>query len=413
MISRIISFILSIIIAVVSVLLLAPSFIVPIHASASDLRPDWDSQDWAEYYVGTWSSLIDVAKGGVEGNPSDVVLGTIGAAVQYAGYLGSLAESYVDVNNAVSVSGSVLIYPTSGSSYITPFNLSYVHQFSIPSSSGVVQVYDSAPFNVYLDTSSVSSSTILYFNSTSTYLNFTRSSISPSTPQIFSNAGTNAGTRLPFDGIRISLSSSPLPNQKLSFQYVASPFHFYTTSSNELGALSTAVLGSSVNSSLPSSVTFPRTVLPSFNSFMYNDPSGFYSELNTWLLEEYPDDSQRIGEIMDIIESPLYDEEPTEPETHPSGCQCDVHVTVEFPTSDFHFPDYPSENPDFVLPSDLPLETLPDISEPEIPEGILEKASSSVSFWFEIFDTIVDGFNIRWLIGVMLFIGILFYFIVR
>lgn len=104
-------------------------------------------------------------------------------------------------------------------------------------------------------------------------------------------------------------------------------------------------------------------------------------------------------------------QETTEPDSHPSGCCC----CQCFPSSgwDYEFPSFPSESTEFILPSDLPLETFPNFTEPSIPEHILDKAAASVSVWYSLFDIFLDSFNLRWLIYLMLFAGLVLYIIVR
>lgn len=140
-----------------------------------------------------------------------------------------------------------------------------------------------------------------------------------------------------------------------------------------------------------------------------NDISAIISSFDSLNLR-FPDLALRYNFSPPV--DPNAPPETSEPlETHPSNCCC--CSCFPFTGFDYEFPTFPSSDTDLVLPSDLPLETFPEFTSPEIPEGILDKTVASVSIWQQMLDIVLDTFKIRWLVYLVLFAGLLLYIISR
>lgn len=155
------------------------------------------------------------------------------------------------------------------------------------------------------------------------------------------------------------------------------------------------------------------TRTPSGLSAIYFHSGMSLIDLYGTIRDKYPDaDFDQFPELTPPVNDVDFNQEPTEPETHPDGCCC-CNCVVQFSTINYDFPEYSTENPDFVIPENLPLETFPSIENPEIPSSVIEKASAATSFWFNVFDSVFEILDIRWLIALVLFLGLFFYILVR
>lgn len=69
--------------------------------------------------------------------------------------------------------------------------------------------------------------------------------------------------------------------------------------------------------------------------------------------------------------------------------------------------------PSFTLPPDLPSNSFPVMTVPDVPSNVLEKANSSISFHFDLLDKIANKFNVSWLFVLMLLLSLFLYIIAR
>lgn len=81
---------------------------------------------------------------------------------------------------------------------------------------------------------------------------------------------------------------------------------------------------------------------------------------------------------------------------------------IPHPNSDNpDLPDLPNADiPSFVLPPDLPYETFPAMTMPEVNQSALESAKNGVVAHFSLLTHIIEEFNLQWLVVVMLMLGL-------
>lgn len=137
------------------------------------------------------------------------------------------------------------------------------------------------------------------------------------------------------------------------------------------------------------------------------------------IVDKYPDADPNIVYVPPPVDDVTFNEEPTEPPSHPGGCQCEVHVvvTVDVNHDDIEFPTYNvedvSEAPDFdynwietLNPEDVEDVTMN-------PAAIGTDIISGASFWFQLLDAAAEMFNIKGLVITLLGIALVLFFIMR